>query len=217
MLGKVFRIRGSSFRMLPNPTSDHWVKQIGRKASWKVTRLMEVFQEKVRELCMAEGFGSSHPISAISTQWQTISGLGCTDEANLSIETREAIHDALDKLDVYLLSLQQSVILSVIVTHLSHVLEVLENPNSPLNTIVLANKEEMLLRHYFYEIRPAVIGNLDAKGKPMTKGEKETRNTIWISLIFRMLCWLLLHDFDKADAKIVPSDLKGSRMPIFIS
>jgi hypothetical protein len=217
MLGKVFRIRGSSFRMLPNPTSDHWVKQIGRKASWKVTRLMKVFQEKVRELCVAEGFGSSHPISAISAQWQTISDLGCADEANLSIETREAIHDALDKLDVYLLSLQQSVILSVVVAHLTHVLEVLENPNSPLNTIVLANKEEMLLSHYFYEIRPAVIGNLDAKGKPMTKDEKETRNTIWISLIFRMLCWLLLHDFDKADAKIVPSDLKGSRMPIFIS
>ena len=62
-----------------------------------------------------------------------------------------------------------------------------------------------------------MIGNLDAKGKPLTKGDKELRNTIWISLIFRMFCWLLLHDFDKADAKIVPSDLKGSRMPIFIS
>lgn len=62
-----------------------------------------------------------------------------------------------------------------------------------------------------------MIGNLDAKEKPLTKDAKEQRNTIWISLIFRMLCWLLLHDFDKADAKIVPSDLQGSRMPIFIS
>ena len=50
MLGKVFRIRGSSFRMLPNPTSDPMVKQVGRKAAWKIARLMEVFQDKLKEL-----------------------------------------------------------------------------------------------------------------------------------------------------------------------
>ena len=50
MLGKVFRIRGSSFRMLPNPTSDPMVKQVGRKPAWKVARLMQVFQDKVKEL-----------------------------------------------------------------------------------------------------------------------------------------------------------------------
>ena len=50
MLGKVFRIRGSSFRMIPNPTSDPMVKQIGRKPAWKIARLMEVFQEKLKEL-----------------------------------------------------------------------------------------------------------------------------------------------------------------------
>ena len=248
MLGKVFRIRGSSFRMLPNPTSDPMVKQVGRKPAWKMARLMQVFQDKVKELtdgssspfsrsqlhniplpCLqktgdllnssstGEGFGTDHPITAISTHWQTISSLGCVDETSLSLEAREAIHDALDKIDIYLLGLQQAVTLSVVVAHLNNVLEVLSNPDSPLNTIVLANKEEMLLSHYFYEIRPGVIGNLDAKGKPLTKDEKDARNTIWISLIFRMLCWLLLHDFDKADVKIVPSDLMGSRMPIFIS
>jgi hypothetical protein len=146
-----------------------------------------------------------------------ISDLGCVDEKDLCIETRETIHDALDKIDSYLLGLPQAIILSVVVAHLQIVLEVLSNPDSPLNTIVLANKEELLLDHYFYKVRPAVIGNLDAKGKPLTKDDKEQRNTIWISLVFRMLCWLLLHDFDGADVKIVPSDLKGSRMPIFIS
>jgi hypothetical protein len=50
MLGKVLRIRGSSFRMLPNPTSDPMIKQVGRKPAWKIARLMEVFQEKVEEL-----------------------------------------------------------------------------------------------------------------------------------------------------------------------
>jgi len=93
-------------------------------------------------------------------------------------------------------------------------MEILNDPNSPLNSIVLANKEEALLSYYFYQVRPAVIGNLDFDGKPLSQDRKEQRNTIWVSLIFRMLCWLLLHDFDKADVKVVPSDLKGSRMPV---
>ena len=50
MLGKVLRIRGSSFRMLPNPTSDLMVKQVGRKPAWKIARLMQVFQDKLKEL-----------------------------------------------------------------------------------------------------------------------------------------------------------------------
>ncbi|TVY52995.1 hypothetical protein LCER1_G004369 [Lachnellula cervina] len=216
MLGKVFRIRGSNFRMLPNPTMDFWLKKSGQKASWKTSTLMKVFQEKLKELTDAEGFEKHHQCTIISRQWDEIATLGCEDEATLTVEAREAIHDALDKRTTYLLSLKQIDVLSVLVAHLTKVMEILDDPNSPLNNIVLANKEDTLLRHYFYEIRPAVIGNLDSNKKPLTREEKEQRNTVWISLIFRMLCWLLLHDFDKSDIKIVPSDLKGSRMPVYI-
>jgi hypothetical protein len=220
MLGKVFRIRGSNFRMLPNPTSDHWLKKIGAKASWKITRLMEVFQAKLNELIENEGlndeFEKGNRITAIASQWKRISELNCTDEANLSIEVREAIHDAIDETTKYLLSISQLDVLSVLVAHITKVVDVLEDQTSALNTIVLANKEDALLSYYFYIIRPAVVGNLDLNKKPLSKSEKEERNTIWITLIFRMLCWLLLHDFDKSDVKIVPSDLRGSRMPVYI-
>jgi hypothetical protein len=216
MLGRVFRIRGSNFRMLPNPTSDHWLKKNGPKASWKITRLMEIFQDKLNELIHGEGFGNDHAITQIAYQWKKISDLDCTDEANLNIEVREAIHDAIDERTDFLLSLRQLDVLSVLVAHLTKVMEILDDPVSPLNTIVLANKEDALLSYYFYTVRPAVIGNLDLKGKPLGKQEKEMRNIIWITLIFRMLCWFLLHDFDKADVKTVPSNLKGSRMPVYI-
>jgi len=216
MIGQVFRLRGSSFRMVPNPTNDPWLKNIGKKASWKITVLMDVFQAKLKELADAEGFGEKHQITAISKQWAKISSLDCTDETNLSIQCREAIHDAVDERTEYLLTLKQIDVLSVLVAHVTKVIEILDDPHSPLNTIVLANKEDALLSHYFYEVRPAVIGNLDSNKRPLTNKEKEQRNTIWISLIFRMLCWLLLHDFDKSDVKLVPSDLRGSRMPIFI-
>ncbi|KAK4161335.1 Mod-A [Cladorrhinum sp. PSN259] len=42
------------------------------------------------------------------------------------------------------------------------------------------------------------------------------RDTIWFALVFRMICWLLLHDFDKKDLQIPKSELMGSRLPVFI-
>jgi hypothetical protein len=180
---------------------------------------MEVFQEKLKELSGAEGLGSNdkHPLTAIIKKWEIISALGCKDEVNLSIQTREAVHDAIDEIDVYLLGLKQNELLGVLVAHLNEVIQVLEDDYSPLSTIFLANKKEALLSFYFYEIRPAVIGNLDQNGRPLTREQKEQRNNIWISLVFRMLCWFLLHDFNEVDVKIVPSNLKGSRMAVYIS
>ncbi|TVY22737.1 hypothetical protein LHYA1_G008601 [Lachnellula hyalina] len=216
MLGKVFRIRGSNFRMLPNPTMDFWLKTSGQKASWKTSTLMKVFQEKLKKLIITEGFDENHQCTVISRQWDEIAIIGCEDEATLSIEAREAIHNALDNRTTYLLSLKQIDVLSVLVAHLTKVMKILDDQNSPLNNIVLANKEDTLLSYYFDEIRPAVIGNLESNSSSLTREEKAQRNTVWISLIFRMLCWLLLHDFDKSDIKMVPSDLKGSRMPVYI-
>lgn len=216
MLAKVFRIRGSNFRMLPNPTGDPWLKKIGAKASWKITKLMEVFQKKLTELIEDEGLGNQNRITSIASQWKQISALNCKDESNLSIEVKEAIHDAIDETSDFLRKISQLEVLSVLVAHITRVVEVLDDPFSQLNTIVLANKEDALLSYYFSTVRPAVIGDVDAKGQPLSRLEKEERNTIWITLIFRMLCWFLLHDFDKSDVKIVPSDLKGSRMPVYI-
>ena len=51
----------------------------------------------------------------------------------------------------------------------------------------------------------------------MMDGEKPAmQHTIWFSLVFRMLCWLLLHDFHKNDVQIPKSELLGSRLPVYI-
>ncbi|KAI1843360.1 hypothetical protein JX266_010534 [Neoarthrinium moseri] len=42
------------------------------------------------------------------------------------------------------------------------------------------------------------------------------RNDIWCALVLRMLCWLLLHDFDKRDVQVPKSELMGSRLPVYI-
>lgn len=205
--------------MIPNPTNDQWTKKVGKKASWKVARFMEIFQSKLHEIITKDRLPNEHRIAEIYNQWQEIQELGCKDEADLSLDAREAIHDALDEQTKFLLKLSQLDILSVLVGHITKVIAVLQSPQSPLNTIVLLNKEDALLDYYFSKIRPEVVGTKDVKGTVVvisSETEKAERDVIWISLIYRMLCWFMLHDFDKMDVKIVPSDLKGSRMPIYI-
>ncbi|KAK1980627.1 hypothetical protein LZ30DRAFT_594442 [Colletotrichum cereale] len=40
---------------------------------------------------------------------------------------------------------------------------------------------------------------------------------IWCTLVFRMICWLMLHDFHKKDVQVSKSELLGSRLPVYIS
>ncbi|KAF7912555.1 uncharacterized protein EAF01_001576 [Botrytis porri] len=222
MLGKVTRIRGSNFRMIPNPTQDPWLKKAGSKPAWKVSKLMTIFQEKLSDIFEQESDDDEtsklHPFTKITKQWQVIQSLHSEeiDEYNLSIEMREMIHDAIDEQTDYLLhELRQIDVLQVVVAHLDQVTKILDEPNSSLNSIVSVQKEEPLLKIYFEEIRPAVAER-DIDGKEFSPLEREQRNIIWVSLMFRMLCWLLLHDWNKDDKCGVPPDLKGSRMPVFI-
>lgn len=57
--------------------------------------------------------------------------------------------------------------------------------------------------------------------KPLRRADTETLHTqasnIWCTLVFRMLCWLLLHDFHKKDVQISKSELLGSRLPVYIA
>jgi hypothetical protein len=57
----------------------------------------------------------------------------------------------------------------------------------------------------------------DSSPPPKTSNalEKEL-NAIWCTLVFRMICWLLLHDFDKEDVQKPKSELLGSRLPVYI-
>lgn len=42
-------------------------------------------------------------------------------------------------------------------------------------------------------------------------------SSIWCTLVLRMMCWLLLHDFHEKDVQIPKSELIGSRLPVYIA
>lgn len=50
-----------------------------------------------------------------------------------------------------------------------------------------------------------------------TDSKDLSRNSIWCALVFRMLCWLLLHNFDRKDVQISKSEYLGGRRPVYVA
>lgn len=48
-------------------------------------------------------------------------------------------------------------------------------------------------------------------------GVPPSHEDLWCTLVFRMICWLTLHDIHRLDVQIGKSELWGSRMPVYIS
>jgi hypothetical protein len=76
-------------------------------------------------------------------------------------------------------------------------------------------------------LRPQDIASGDPSDAESVNDEEDSKEeakqiepdaaSIWCVLVFRMLCWLTLHDFDKGDLQISKSELLGSRLPVYIS
>ncbi|RMJ06664.1 hypothetical protein CDV36_013728 [Fusarium kuroshium] len=54
-------------------------------------------------------------------------------------------------------------------------------------------------------------------GKRSLSEEEVSHIDVWHTLIFRMLCWLTLHEFNSLDVQVSKSELLGSQMPVYIS
>ncbi|KAF4451693.1 putative Modin [Fusarium austroafricanum] len=100
-------------------------------------------------------------------------------------------------------------------------------------------KEALLIQMYFDRVRPTVMriaGKIHSRklnrvrtdsfasdkitspinGKAGKENNEDEANEIWCTLVFRMLCWLQLHDFHKMDINISKSDAYASRIPVYI-
>lgn len=210
MLGITIRIRGSNFKRIPNPTTDHWIQS-------KFTKI-DLLSRFISNLSLlAKKYESPLPrLSKIFEHWGSIEPVWCDSDDSIDIDLREALHDALDESNEYLLSHTASIVIGVVASHLNTVIEKLEDLESFVSGIS-KKKEDFLMNYYITTVLPTVCENMqkqDDTGAHM--GELAVDVTsIWVTLVFRMLLWLLLHDFDKADVIIVPTDLKGSRMPVY--
>lgn len=102
------------------------------------------------------------------------------------------------------------------------------SPTSPRTKITTTNtptiedldaasdrKNALLMEMYFGRVRAEVVGKLNAKeGVEASMGQEV--GGVWDVLMFRMLCWLLLHHFHDKDVQQSKSDVFESRMPVYI-
>ncbi|CAK7273755.1 hypothetical protein SEPCBS57363_005811 [Sporothrix epigloea] len=91
-------------------------------------------------------------------------------------------------------------------------------------------RQRTLMKIYFSRLLPRVArqANEASCQQQMEKsgannGDKSAHScpqlepvSVWCTLVFRMLCWLSLHDFNKLDVQISKSELVGNRLPVYI-
>jgi hypothetical protein len=126
--------------MIPNSTRDTWPNNTRLTGSVlrseaQIGQLIVAFSQNLERLIVAGGMMADPPILAIDKQLEFV-GAGNIDKSNLSLETRERIHDALEYTTGYLVTIEFPKILRVIQLHIDIVLEDLEDSTSRLSTFL---------------------------------------------------------------------------------
>ncbi|EME44745.1 hypothetical protein DOTSEDRAFT_72261 [Dothistroma septosporum NZE10] len=231
MLGQVFRLRGSNFKMLPNPTyHGPWVD------TFNCCALMREFQKHVASIGSFSGprIPSNSPhLTFIRNEWNThLSPIWLDEEDAIDITMREAVHTTIEKVDIFLTkTCGEAAVIPVLTAHMSTILDLLLVPESSLNTLE-SDEEEQLMNVYFREIFPEAVMHAVSQdtNSPLTNGgfgdngfggdEKKKGSVsaaeIWIMLMFRACCWWILHEFDQTDTKVLDPRWSGSRLPVMV-
>lgn len=216
MVGKTIRIRGSNLKVLPNPTRGPW------HDSFSCTSLMKHFIRNINHI--DQGSHPSHQVVFIRTSWKNLlEPVWRHQESEIDIDMREATHDVLNSCDEYLKSEDcgEAVIAPIVGAHVAIVLEELVDQDSLLSTLD-SDQEGALMDHYFQAFRPRLteVAERREHESPVTITAPDTtlvsRDDIWLTLLFRMCCWWVLHEFDKTDAVALPPRWKGSRMCVMV-
>lgn len=198
--------------MLPNPTRDIWPSQL------PMSQLMASFSNEVKFFLHQKRLSKDPVLAPIRARAKEFAQ---TYTYDLSLENREAIHDEFDGASEYMSKMEDlypGIIASVLECHIRTVLESIHDSNTDSQLGIHA-RDGGLMEHYFDDVLSAMIQEtiyeIHQTVREKTELEWE-RSRVWSVMIFRMLCWFMLHDFHPDDVNILPADLKGSNMPVYI-
>jgi len=236
MLGKTFRLRQSMFRRIPNPTQDIWPQEYLFPLV-----LLDEFQKNLNGIQDEYILLDCVELQKISQASQRI--LHAADPSitagaslmSININVLEAVHDAINIATEILSTWTDSTILFMVGQHVTHVLAALHDPLSELNTMRKPRKvvnpskvgkpRRRMVKLYLETILPEVSKTCKNSAAKIKRAEVDAGvptcpesdgNVLWCILLFRMICWLTLHDFDPEDVQIVPYSLRHSQVPVYI-
>ncbi|XXH00690.1 hypothetical protein Hte_007040 [Hypoxylon texense] len=211
MLGKIFHVQNSFFRVLPNPTFYHWNRQY-----FSLPKLLEAFKKKIE----AAGPGPNQKANKHLYRLQSLADAIMKEirpsQLVFSADLLNALHEALE----FLAKRSNS---SCGITYrgfLSMLNEAEEQPPQRRSSFLDSRrkpanskpafasldgqssefKQDELIEIYFTKALPKIT-DVDPDLLSLTSGPKIEINS-WCTLVFRSLCWLTLHDFHKNDKQI---------------
>lgn len=269
MLGDIFHIENTAFRMLPNPTVFPWDRK-----SFSIRHLLYHYTSALREDNNGQINTTTPRLSptllAVAETAERVEERFNQDdqrphtpqkEAGYSRETVAVLHGALAECTRHLQPEEDApplpLVEPVFRAHLEVVLGFLNDaggendidgaavagapgPRTPggrrestarmptaaggtsvmpptLADLDSASPDErctMLADLYVGSVRTKVVNRVGAQ---LPETERGAVNDVWCLLVFRMLFWLLLHDFHRNDVQLPKSDIFGSRVPVYIS
>ncbi|KAM0236761.1 hypothetical protein ACHAPO_004802 [Fusarium lateritium] len=229
MMGQVFHIKDLCFRYMPNPCYCTWSTK-----GFSLPKLLISYRKYLhddKETAHGQLFVHLNTLLAPKTEIQ----LQREVPTNYSWQAQDALHSVLEELDETLIkSTQTPLVQDVIGSHFDEVLSQMNGQTFPrLNS---SDKEEILMATYFQQILPAVqiscsarffnLKTADSEFNVVKGGHAQTAEyaayllackELWCTLVLRMICWLMLHDFHGDDVQIPKGDLYGSNMRVYIS
>jgi hypothetical protein len=244
MLGRPLRIMGSSFTYLPNPTIFPWDNRslsLRRMLNAFCSNLLG----NILAL-ESMGHENLTDLSSIFALSGSLNADLPSQEGDFQPKHLDDIHNAIITTDNILCEdkIPPDKVQDVLRCHLQEVLHAMNAPtvfpNGLVDGLVSFDDlwtqppechEHQLMDKYFKEILERVMGidsanafplhdSSVATGSPTPRRQRNQheveRNTIWCTLVLRMICWLLLHNFDGADVQIPKSELMGSQLPVYI-
>ncbi|RFN49852.1 hypothetical protein FIE12Z_5914 [Fusarium flagelliforme] len=234
MIGQIFHIRDLCFRYIPNPCYFAWCPR-----EFSLPKLLISYRKYLQQETGATRGQLFHHLNTLLAPKTEIQLQ--RDTPVYGWQAQDALHSVLEKLDETLRNPGDSQTPSVYDVIRSHFDEVLCQMNAASNGQTFprfggADKEDLLMKTYFQEILPALRLSFSATFFKLKESDAEfnaaksedarkaecaaylfASNELWCTLILRMICWLMLHDFHSDDVQIPKGHLYGSEMRVYIS
>lgn len=230
MLGETFRLRNSGFRRVPNPTKDSWPQEYLFPLVF-----LDSFVNNLDSVRSKYQLSDRSELQTISRECEKILQAANPSLMSIDIDVLEAVHDAIDEATELLSFWTDSAILFVVGEHVTHVVDALHDPFSELNSMRKPKKvvspskvgkpRRRMIKLYLETILPKIYKMSTSSPHKIKRAELDAGVRIcsesdgivlWCILLFRMICWLTLHDFDPEDIQMIPSSLRHSRVPVYI-
>lgn len=239
MLGKTLHIRDSAFRMLPNPTPYHWDKNF-----FDLRQLVREYRENVTnsDLDLPLLPQVQQLVEDTSELLDRLDQDKMLSTPGYFMPLLKTLHDILDRCDSFLTERHRDLVLIVVREHFQEVLKLINQEGqianedgrsvarqraehfSELTAASPELRQKVFMELYFYkvlrQVKERAVTSYERRQTTPTQHALDLESqvsAIWCTLVLRMVCWLLLHDFNEKDVQIPKGELLGNRLPVYIA